>query len=145
MTLFCLEQFFSTWWNMISKNSHLAKYADVMFLWMFPNWCLVRQKLLRMCNGQLQLVVATHLFLLDLGEPSLTNHRLARRFLPLENHRKPLISKIDFFKTSFCRLIFKNLCKTFVPKVWLYIFEGFEIVSKNLRRFWKVFENHTFN
>ena len=86
---------------------------------------------------------------LDVGEPSLTNHRLTRRFLTSENLWKPLFPKVaslkNFEKLCFKGWVSKNLQKTFVPKVWLEISEGFEIVSKNLQRFLKVYENHKFN
>ena len=51
----------------------------------------------------------------------------------------------NFENLRFGGWVLKNLRKTLVPKVWLKILECFEIVSKNLRRFLKVYGNHRFN
>ena len=87
---------------------------------------------------------------IDMGEPSLTNHRW-RTFVGeplLTNHRwRTIVQQIFknlrlqrlhlyfFWKPLFRKLSFKNLRKTFVPKVRHKIFKGFEIVSKNIWRF----------
>ena len=65
----------------------------------------------------------------DVGEPSLTNHHLAQKFLPSGIFRKPSFPK-DASKVEFD--------KNFVLKVWLKIFEGFEVVSKKFQRFGKI-------
>ena len=58
---------------------------------------------------------------LDVAESSLTNHRLARRFLPSENLRKPSFPKVaslkNFENLCFKGWVLKNLYKTLVPKV----------------------------
>ena len=100
-------------------------------------------------EGEQQILLSLHVSSVDVGEPSLMNHRSARRFLSSENIRKLSFPKVaslnDFEKLFFEGWLLKNICKTFIPKVWLKIFEDFEKNSKKLWSFLKGYENQRFN
>ena len=63
---------------------------------------------------------------LDVGEPSLTNHRSAWRFLPSENLWNPSFFMVPSIKKTVSKSVFKNLYKTIVLKVRFKIFYDFE-------------------
>ena len=67
----------------------------------------------------------------DVGEPSFST-----KFPTFEKSLKTFVSKGCIFKKPlYQRFSFKNLRKTFVTKVLLKTFEGFQIVSKKLQSF----------